>query len=354
MVKQYKRSLWNKSESYLTSLLLGVVIFSFNSCGNRTPVFEVKEEALGNYKEIFLKNNQTGEYVSVIPDFGATINQIALSKNGKVYELVDGCKTSEELLGDGKNTFKGSKLFPFPNRIRDGKYQFEGKEYQLPVNFPQENNAIHGLVLTENFKLLTQESGPERASVSLQYEFTGDKQGYPFKAVLLLELELNKNGFICKTTVTNTDSSSIPVGEGWHPYFKTGTKVDELILKLPTDSLYLVDDRMIPTLQMAGVNGYNQPKKIGSDKFDTGYKVNYSGTTAQTEIIDPVQNFKLVVWQETGMNKYNFLQVYTPPHRNTIAIEPMTCLADAFNNEQGLIILNPTETLSFSFGVKLE
>jgi aldose 1-epimerase len=54
------------------------------------------------------------------------------------------------------------------------------------------------------------------------------------------------------------------------------------------------------------------------------------------------------------MDKYNFLQVYTPPHRNTIAIEPMTCLADAFNNKKGLIILKPSETASFSFGVKLE
>lgn len=349
MEKQYKKSWWNKGSVFL---LLGS--FFFTTGCDQKPSFEVVEEPFGKLTQLSLKNNSTGEYVSLIPAFGATLNQVALSKGDKVYELVDGCKTYDALLDEGKNTFKGSSLFPFPNRIKDGRYAFEGKQYQLNVNFPQENNAIHGLLLTENFTVVSKQSTDDKASVTLQYDYSRQFEGYPFKCILTYELELGKEGFSCKTTITNSDTVSIPVGQGWHPYFKTGSNVDELVVKLPSDSLYLVDERMIPTLQLTGVNGYNGEKKIGSDKFDTGYKVKNSGTIAKTEITDPAQNIKLIVWQETGLGKYNFLQVYTPPSRQTIAIEPMTCLADAFNNQQGLIILKPGETVSTSFGVKLE
>lgn len=349
MEKQFKRSWWNKGGIIF---LLGSFLLT-TGC-DRKPAFEIVEAPFGKLSQLTLKNNETGEYVSLVPTFGATLNQVALRKGEKVYELVDGCKTYEALLEEGKNTFKGSSLFPFPNRIKGGRYSFEGKEYQLPLNFPQENNAIHGLLLTEKFTIVAQEATAEKASVTLQYSYNRQFEGYPFKCMLTYELELSKEGFICKTTITNTDTTAIPVGQGWHPYFKTGSKVDELVLKIPSDSLYLVDDRMVPTLQMAGVNGYNTEKKIGSDKFDTGYKVKNSGMIATTEITDPAQNIKLVIWQETGLGKYNFLQVYTPPSRHTIAVEPMTCLADAFNNQQGLITLKPSETVSASFGVKLE
>jgi len=59
------------------------------------------------------------------------------------------------------------------------------------------------------------------------------------------------------------------------------------------------------------------------------------------------------ICQETGKYKYNFLQVYTPPHRKSIAIEPMTCAPNAFNNEQGLIILAPFESFSASWGISM-
>ncbi|MCB0643138.1 MAG: hypothetical protein KDC44_15925, partial [Phaeodactylibacter sp.] len=52
--------------------------------------------------------------------------------------------------------------------------------------------------------------------------------------------------------------------------------------------------------------------------------------------------------------KYNFLQVFTPDHRQSIAIEPMTCNVDAFNNREGLIVLKPGEAHAASFGLRLD
>ena len=63
-------------------------------------------------------------------------------------------------------------------------------------------------------------------------------------------------------------------------------------------------------------------------------------------------DFGFTIWQETGKYKYNFLQVYTPPHRKSIAIEPMTCAPDAFNNKDGLIVLGPFESFYAVCGIK--
>ncbi len=57
-----------------------------------------------------------------------------------------------------------------------------------------------------------------------------------------------------------------------------------------------------------------------------------------------------VVFQDKSMN---FLQIYTPEKRRSIAIEPMSCLADAFNNKIGLITLKPGKSISHHFGIKL-
>ena len=59
------------------------------------------------------------------------------------------------------------------------------------------------------------------------------------------------------------------------------------------------------------------------------------------------------MWQEAGPGAYRYLQVYTPPGRESIAIEPMTCAPNAFNNGMGLIRLDPGEAFTASFGISL-
>ncbi len=63
------------------------------------------------------------------------------------------------------------------------------------------------------------------------------------------------------------------------------------------------------------------------------------------------QKLTINIWQQTGKWKYNYLQVFIPPSKKSIAVEPMTCAADAFNNKMGLIILNPKKSFSTSCGV---
>jgi aldose 1-epimerase len=318
-------------------------------------MFRIEQQIFGKYIQYHLKNDTTAEYAMIIPSFGGTLNQVALTKNGKVYELLDSSGTYEELITEGRNKFKGSKLFPFPNRIANGQYSFENKVYNFPVNFPHENNAIHGIVLESNFSVVQKKVSEESAALTIQYKTTGDEAGYPFKVIIMIEYVLAENSFSVKTNIENVDNKNVPVSDGWHPYFKTGSKIDDCILTLPVLYSYEVDDRMLPTGNIIKEETFITPMKIGNSNFDTNYKLAITeNKTLSVKLRDPIQNITLVLWQEAGIGKYNYLQIYTPPDRQSIAIEPMTCLTNAFNNNEGLIVLKPEDKSDFLFGLILE
>ncbi|MCX6180842.1 MAG: aldose 1-epimerase [Bacteroidetes bacterium] len=316
-------------------------------------MYKIEHNTFGALTEIKIKNELSGEYVSIIPGFAATINGLVLNAGNKKYEVVDGCKSYDELMSEGKNKFKGTKLFPFPNRINKGEYLFEGKSYQLNVNFPNEGNAIHGLVCESAFEILSESNNNKEASVTLQYISNGKDKGYPFKYKLTVVYVLNDKGFSCKTIAENIDAVAIPIGDGWHPYFKLGGKVDELSVQIPSAQIVLVNDKMIPNGLTSESDQFTKSTKIANHQFDTCYKLEEKEGIQKVELINESEKIKLQVWQESGKNKYNFVQIYTPPSRDSIAVEPMTCMPDAFNNKHGLITLQPSEIVNFSFGVEL-
>jgi len=160
-------------------------------------------------------------------------------------------------------------------------------------------------------------------------------------------------GFVCKTEVTNIGSSPMPYGHGWHPYFKLGShKIDELMLQFPADKNYKVDKRNIPTGETVPYHKFNTLAPVGTTKLDDCFILSAEKSVAETIITDGSGNNGYRIWQENGKNNYNFLQIYTPPHRMSIAIEPMTCAPNAFNNKNGLIVIPPGNTISIDWGIK--
>ena len=185
-------------------------------------MFTVTTERFGTYTHLKLINTTTGEHFSFFPDFGASINHLRLQKGTKLFDLIDGSNNLEKLLGDGKRVFKGSKLFPFPNRIANGRYTFKGKAYQLPINFSSEGHAIHGLVLDKKFKIVEKNAKSNGVIVQIEYNYDGKNPGYPFPYLLRIKYTLKEiDGVICETVFKNTGVSAMPMGDGWHPYFQT-------------------------------------------------------------------------------------------------------------------------------------
>lgn len=303
---------------------------------------------------IRLENETTGEYVSVAPRYGANVHELVLKKKNSLFPIIDGYR-EEEQFSDNR-WFNSAWMAPFPNRVRDGKYIFEGHSYQLPINFDWENNACHGFVFDKPFRLTHREDGPDRASMTLTYTHDGGREGYPFPFEMHVTYILDQSGgFITRARIHNTGPGSMPVGVGWHPYFTFNKKADELLLQIPASKRIRVDDRLIPTGEIVPYDDFSKLSPIRDTAFDTGFIVTPDPQTgrAATLLRDPEQDVTIRFWQETGENKYPYLQLFIPPSRESVAIEPMSCMTNAFNSGNGLLILNKDERFDAQYGIIL-
>lgn len=314
-------------------------------------MFSITVENFYGKERIKLFNPGTGEYLCIIPAFGGNIIDLALSKNDKLHHVIAGDETLETLSGTSSNTYRGAKLSPFPNRINNGKYVFEGKEYQLEQNNPP--HALHGLCWNLPFTLKAELVTDSAAILILQADYISQHKGYPFTYHIEIEYTLEENNFKCVTKILNTSEQSIPIGDGWHPYFTTGSKIDNIKLQLPASKQVELGKNIIPTGNYLPGKLFESPTPINTTQLDHCFELDTSTDKVETRLIDEQKNISMVIWQQVGGRGYKFIQAYIPPDRNSIAIEPMSCAPDAFNNKNGLIILSPKESVEFCFGINL-
>lgn len=294
----------------------------------------------GDYHILTLTNTETGEYVSVLPELGARVYQLGLKMGNKVCQILD-CETDPHSFKE-ERWYRGVILAPFSNRVKNGKYDFEGTTYQLPINFQSEGHAIHGLMYNKVFVV---EESLENELV-LTYVYDGSNEGYPFPLTITYTYSLHESDFAITVKVKNCSSVNAPFGVGWHPYFDLKEKVDYVLLQLPTVSSLNVE-AMIPTGEKQDFRDFATLNLIGDTGFDTGFIIHGKG---KVSTVLETKETHVEVWQSTESG-FKYLQIFTPPGRSSIAIEPMTCPTDAFNSKESLIILKPEESWSGSFGV---
>lgn len=300
----------------------------------------------GLYQVIQLTNQNTGEFFSVIPELGGRVHEIGLLSKGRLLQILDNEKNIEAFKDE--RWYRGVILLPFPNRVKDGKYEFASREFSLPINMPSEGHAIHGLMYNKSFSVI--ECGEEHM-ITLQYDYNED-DGFPFPCVVTYTFALGQQELVCKVEVKNKGEGALPLGVGWHPYFSLNADVDELLLKMPNVAALNVDERMIPTKEKEMFEDYEETSKIYDTEFDTGFQILDEGEVI-TSLHNQGDDITLDLFQTTGDRGFNYVQIFTPPGRKSVAIEPMTCPTDAFNSKESLINLGQGETWSGVFGVRL-
>ena len=311
-------------------------------------MFSIRNELFGPFEKYILRNLHTGEYVSIIPAFGGNVTELALRKKEKLFSVLDGNKTAQDLMED--NAYKGAQLIPFASRIENGTYTFQGKTYQLPVNEKERNHALHGFLNNKKFNIVKVTEGTNLASIEVSFAYNKEIPGYPFSFLAGLVYSLSDKGFKIETTVKNTGVSDMPFSCGWHPYFTFSKPVDKLFLHLPSRRSIVLNERLIPTDKIKEDQRFYKPAKIGSTQLDDSFIIE-NGGIAKTELYSVQDDTTISIWQESGAGKFNSLQVYIPPGRRSIAVEPVTSQTNAYNNGKGLIVLKPGETFHASYGV---
>jgi aldose 1-epimerase len=249
---------------------------------------------------------------------------------------------------------RGQVLIPWPNRLQDGSYEFDGRCHQLPLNEPERRNAIHGLVRWVAWTA----SARELHRVVMEH-ILHPQPGYPFSLRLGIEYSLSDSGLRVRTTVTNIGTDRCPCGSGAHPYLTLGTPtIDRLILRVPARSVLRSDERGLPVGREAVEDtGYDfrNPTQIGSTTLDhafTDLERDEDGL-ARVELRDPDHERRVWLWADES---YPYLMLFSGDplpdvRRRSLAIEPMTCPPNAFRTGDALIGLQPGSSFTSTWGI---
>lgn len=315
--------------------------------------FEVTKSTNSDFNELLIKNKINGEYISVLSERGARLNAAYLKSGEKYFNVLKSVKSKDLSLPE--ELFNNAKLFPFANRIKDGTYIFNNNSYKFDITFEEENNACHGILFDEEFDIGEENITEDYAEVSFNYTSDGLNEAYPFMYFLSIKYKLTIEGKVrVETYLKNLSGNNMPVAEGWHPYFAVPGIADDFELIIPAEKAVMLDEFNIPNGSLESINGQSGLKvNLNNKSMDNCYLVKKNGNKVNTILYNTDMEFVLTVWQETGEKKYNFIQIYIPPSRDSVAIEPMTSNINAFNNKDHLIVLRPGEGWNASYGFYL-
>ncbi|MGZ4614922.1 MAG: aldose 1-epimerase family protein [Actinomycetes bacterium] len=250
---------------------------------------------------------------------------------------------------------RGQLLAPWPNRIRDGRYRWDGAEQQLALSEVANHNAIHGLLRWSEWTLVDR----SEARVSLAARLW-PQPGYPFLVSVTATYELADDGLRVAITARNQGPDPAPYGVGQHPYVTAGTeRVDQAILTVPADNWLRCDDRGLPvaTEPVSGTPyDFREARTVGDTVLDTPYAaLSRDGNgRAVVRLARPDGTHGVDVWAGEGAG---YLQVFSgdtlaPTRRRTgLAVEQMSCPPDAFNSGVGLVTLEPVAEHTLRWGI---
>lgn len=260
-----------------------------------------------------------------------------------------------EAMCDGAH---GAPLIPWPNRLGDGRYRFDGRDYQLALSEPEKHNAIHGLMRWRPWEPVEHSDSRVVVSATLL-----PMPGYPFTLAMQIDYHLDDHGLTVATTATNIGAVVCPYAAGQHPYLSPGDgEIDTCTLQMSADTRILTDPaRQLPigTEKVSGtVFDSHTPRLVDDLRIDDAFTdlardadgrawVRLTGNDGRT----------VSLWVD---DSYPILELYTGDElaagrrRRGLGAEPMTCPPNGFQTGEHLIRLEPGASVTTTWGVRLQ
>ena len=338
---------------------------------SKAPEVEIGGERVVTLQRPAVTDKSKPQFLAttVMPGRGMAVLQIKAYVPGKgEIDLLNAPPLSEaeQLLdtGDdefGNQVFKigGAILLPYANRIRgtlspDGKTitaTVAGKTVTLPANWSSgkpgaEKHSIHGLMRRAKFKNIKVKNGSRESTGSATLH-AGNFDGHWLSDTdVQVATTLSHDAFEMTVTAKNVGHEALPMGIGWHPYFvlPSGDRA-QVRLHLPGETRAVMNnyDDTFTTGERVAVKGtaydYSAPggRPLGTQYLDDNFSElqrNAKGE-AVAEIIDPAANYGLRLIALSPEIKS--MQVYAPPNKNFVAIEPQFNLPDPYNKNWGSV-----------------
>lgn len=280
-----------------------------------------------------LSNSKINFHAKIHLNQGASLQELTLNNIQIIKEFeANSCE----------KTYASSILFPFTGRVKNGKYTYNNKNYQLEINNTETKSALHGLVYNKQFKLLNYNASDESQTIVLKYTEDKRTEGFPYKYSIALTYTFFKNYFELDINIKNNDDDPFPFSLGWHPYFYSKSIYDSKLL-IESNKKAIFDKNM--SLVKFSQNNYQSEFQIKNTKLDDCFEI------VKSDVGFITRDYKINI---ASTLKENYVQVYTPPsEENHIAIEPLTAPPNSLNNKIGFQLLNPGENYSVCWKIKL-
>lgn len=249
---------------------------------------------------------------------------------------------------------RGQALMPWPNRIRDGRYSWgPGKPHQLPITEVPFGNASHGLVRWALWELIER----SESTVTVGYRLH-PQPGWDHHLDLRTTYRLDVSGLVVTGSARNVGPAAAPFGYGSHPYLAIGdTPLPDVRLTIPAGKWVEVDERMLPvrTVPVEGTDDdFRVERAVGSAELDTAYTDVVADDDGRWRVRVASADRAVILWAEAAT--FPWLQVFTRIARDRVgvagvAVEPMTCPAEAFNSGTSLVTLEPGDEWTGTWGI---
>ncbi len=310
----------------------------------------------GDFQVVNLIDQKNSVHAKIIPALGNDLVSLRIGKEELIY-----IPDKIENLGLITRQFFGNPiLFPFPGRIPQGKYTFQGQDYQLPINFSDET-AIHGLVYDKQWNIVEiPGSSDEAAILKSNYKMDSEIEGvFPSQFKVEMSYILREFWLEMVFKASNIGEASFPFGYGLHPYFLLPGKREDWVLYFPADKIYELVS-ILPTGEVMDIptqfDFRNEKSLDGIFMDDLFGEIKRVNGSISCWLKNRETDFKLIVSSD---EHFDYYVLYAPKEHDFICIEPYTCIANAFNLSNsgikaGLRTLAPKETFTAKIEFKWE
>jgi aldose 1-epimerase len=308
-------------------------------------MFTIQTITEQGFTKCVLQDASNGTSAEIIPACGAMLHAFTVDNQGHRVNVIDGYDNADDFAQHVTDKgFKSSKLSPFACRLKNGQYHFGEQDYTID-KFYLGSHALHGLLYDAVYEVVDMQADTEAATVTLLHTYRGADSGYPFAYDCKVTYKLTANNRLTLTTaILNQSSGLLPIQDGWHPYFGFGGHINDLQLEFQSKEQVVFDAELLPTGQLERYETFGSLTALGDTQFDDCFTLNFAECQPLCVLRDAAQKMQLEIYPDRS---YPYLQIYTPPHRQSIAIENLSAAPDAFNNGMGLRVLAAGETAVF-------
>ena len=219
-------------------------------------------------------------------------------------------------------------LVPFSNRIAHGRFVWERRTVQLPLNFGDHPHAIHGFGWQAPWRV----EAADAVSARLGYDYHGGAWPWPFAA--RQDFAVADDGFTLTLSVTNLGDTPMPSGLGLHPYWPNPA---ETRLQTVAQGWFATDAFVMP---LAQIDATASDLSAWLHRAKTTDHV-FHGCDGRLTLGWPTHSVEM-----TAGPRADWMVVYAPADDTICAVEPVTHPTDALNDPKrpGIHILAPGET----------